>query len=316
MKIKINHIKNRSGTNHPSLQKVIRLSYDDYPIKSLPDDYIIWVLDVLQTGYALINIGNAKKRDYRANIILEIIFVCILDGLKFTKSKDAKTSLISLAKFSGREFLPRELKDFGEKYTGLKAIKEYVEEDVFRDIEMALDNDLISKAESIGELDKKKKDLAKLHKGIQKRYIKTGGRKKDPFLGAILYKCYCAFDGKLNQTKNERIAQFVDVIYSNDFIGEKNVKDLVRRRLDYLLKPKGNETIDQKISVLENQWNSMSFLSNVDKDFLKELMNTLRCYYDLPPKSRTNSYVTNWYNLVIRRHEDATKEIQFRADHN
>ena len=278
MKIKINHINDRSGTYRPSLQKVIRLSYDDYPIKSLPDDYLIWVFDVLREGEALIKMGKPEKRDYRASIILNVIFVCILDGLKFTKSKDEKVALINLAKFGGREFLPGELKDFREKYSGLRAIKEYMEEDVFRDIEMALDNDLISKAESTGELDKKKKEIAKLHQGIQKRMVKTGGRRNDPFLNAILYKCYCAFEGNLNQIKNIKIAQFVDVIYSKDFICGKNIKDLVRRRLDYLLQPTLNKTIDQKITVLENQWNLMSHLTIEDQKFIKELMNTLKCY--------------------------------------
>ena len=278
MKIKINHITDHSGTNHPSLQKVIRLSYDDYPIKSLPDDYIIWVLDVLQTGYALINIGNAKKRDYRAGIILNVIFVCILDGLKFTKSKDEKVAIINLAKLNEGKLLPPELKDFGEKYSGLRALKDYMEKDTISNIELALDNDLISKAESTGELDEMKKEIAKRHKGIQKRFVKTGGRRKDPFLDAILYRCHCAFEGNLNQTKNERIAQFVDVIYSNDFIGEKNIKDLVRRRLDYLLQPTVNKSIDQKITVLDNQWNLMSHLTIEDQNFIKGLMNTLQCY--------------------------------------
>ena len=124
MKIKINHITDQSDAHTPRLHKLARLDYNEYQIDTLPEDYINWVYDLLIKGEALIKLGKDEKRDYRASIIIEIMYVCILDALTFTKSKDEKVELIKLAKLNKSKFLPKELKHFGEKYSGLWTVRD------------------------------------------------------------------------------------------------------------------------------------------------------------------------------------------------
>ena len=124
MKIKINHITDQSDAHTPRLHKLARLDYNDYQIDTLPEDYINWVYDLLIKGEALIKLGKDEKKDYRASIIIESMYVCILDALTFTKSKDEKVELIKLAKLNKSKFLPKELKHFGEKYSGLWTVRD------------------------------------------------------------------------------------------------------------------------------------------------------------------------------------------------
>lgn len=256
-------------------KKKRRLNYDEYKIDTLPVEFLSWVDDVIKDGYSFLNFWPSEIRESKARIIFEIVFVSIIDTLPFTKLKDTKVTLINLAKINEGKLLPKELTEFGEKYSALKELKsleDYIHEETITGIERTLDKDLISKAESTGKFAELEERLVKMFKGIRKRRVKTKGHPRDPLLNGILYRCYCAFDGKLDQRKNIRIAEFVDVICSYDFIAKKDIKSLVRRRLDYIIEPGENETIDQRISFLDNQWRSVSKLTNEDLDFLKELI--------------------------------------------
>lgn len=260
-------------------KKVRRLNYDEYKIDTLPVEFLYWVDDVIKDGYSFLNFWPSENRESKARIIFEIVFVSIIDTLPFTKLKDTKVVLKNMAKLNEGKMLPKELQEFGEKYSALKALKsleDYIEDETVKDIKRTLDDDLFSKADSLGKLVEVEERLVKLYTGIRKRRKKTGGHRTDPLLNAILYRCYCAFDGKLDQRKNIRIAEFVDVICSYEFIGKREIKDLVRQRLSSLLKPSNKKSRDQKISDLEKDWRSFSNFSNEDFDFLKELVNRPR----------------------------------------
>ena len=252
-----------------------RINYFDYDANELPIEFIMWVDDVIKKGSALAGYGSEKKFEYRAKIFDEIIMVCIRNLLPWTNLKDSKIALLNLASMVGGKLLPNELNEFKQKYhvlSGLNVLIPYIDTKSISNIKRALDNDLIAKAISTGYLIKIDERLQKFYKGHRKVFVKTGGRPKIPFLNAILFKCTCAFDRKLNKIMCERIAQFVNVIYLYDIVGGEEPDNLVKLRIKSILKPGKNETKEQKFSKLEKKWRKISMMSKEDLKKLPKII--------------------------------------------
>ena len=244
-----------------------RINYFDYDAKDLPKEFLLWIDNVIKNGEDLVGYGSETKYEYRAKIFDEIIMVCIRNLLPWTKLKNAKIVLLNLASMVGGKLLPNELKEFKEKYyvlNRLNVLIPYINSESILNIKMALDNDLIAKAISIGYLTELDERLQNFYKGHRKVYLKTGGRPYIPLLNAILFKCYCAFDGHLDGITCGRIAKFVNVIFLSDIVVGKEPDNLINLRIVSILKPGQNETKEQKISKLEQKWRKVSMMTSED----------------------------------------------------
>lgn len=211
-----------------------RINYDEFQVDTLPVEFLNWVDDVIKKGELLVRYSSDKNYERRVKIFDEIIMVCIRNLLPWTNLKDSKIALLNLASMVGGKLLPNELKEFKEKYyvlSRLDVLIPYINTESILNIKMALDNDLIAKAISIGYLTEIDERLQNFYKGHRKVFLKTGGHPKIPFLNAILIKCNCAFDNKINKITGERIAQFVNAIFLYDIVGGKEPDNLIKLRI-------------------------------------------------------------------------------------
>ena len=300
-------------------KKPIRTNYFDFNANDLPKEFLLWIDNVIEKGEKLVRYGSESKYEYRAKIFDEIIFICIRELLPWTKLNNAKIALLNLASMAGGKLLPSELMEFKEKYNvlkGLNALNPYIDNELISDIKSALDIDLISKAKSTGYLNEMEERLKIFYKGHRQVFLKTRGRSYIPFLNAILFKCYCAFDGLLDGVTYGRIAQFVNVIFLDDIVGGKEPGNLINLRIVSILKPGKNETKEQKISKLEQKWRKISKMSKEDLEKLKYGFRAFfqdHGYYptsDLDSKPKDIIIPTDWNKYQFPSHEIMWKYVK------
>lgn len=225
-------------------------------MSELPKEFTFWLVNVISKAENLINRG-LKKRERRSKIIYEIVFVCIKAIGFWLKIKDAGTTLINLAEISGGNLLPTELENFREHYHALKILKKDLDEKTYFNIKKKLDNDFLSAPESKDYIKEMNERIVNLHKRVKKKKVDTGGHPKYPLRDIILFKCDSAFDHKCSQIVCERIALFINAIFSDETFDVKKANDSVRHAIEYIIDNAEGETIEEKHSYLEKEWDNL-----------------------------------------------------------
>ena len=225
-------------------------------MSELPKEFTFWLVNVISKAENLINRG-LKKRERRSKIIYEIVFVCIKAIGSWLKINDAGTTLINLAEISGGNLLPTELENFRERYHALKILKKDLDEKTYFNIKTNLDNDFLSSPESQDYIKKMNKRIYNLHKRVKKRKVDTGGAPNYPLRNNILFKCDSAFGHNCSPIVHERIALFVNAIFSDEGFDVQNANESVRHAIEYIIDNAEGETIEGKQSYLEKEWDNL-----------------------------------------------------------
>ena len=223
-------------------------------MSELTIEFTSWLDDIISKASDLIDFGSPKKREYRKKIIYLIVYVCIKEIILWLDLKDAKTALIKIADINNGELLPEGQESIRKRYEALNILKNDLGEKGFYKIKQIIDHDLISAPESqifIKAIDRR---MNILRSTVIRNKVKTGGAPKDPLFNSILYMCDRAFEHNCDQIIHEKIALFVNAIFSNDSSYKKKTRGAVRGAIKYIINNAEGESKEEKYSSLEKEW--------------------------------------------------------------
>ena len=223
--------------------------------KTIYKDFNVWLSSVDQKAIELIDIGPDDTREYRSDIIFEIVIRATSESLHYSHMGDnakeiAKKALFKSVLMSEGRSIPKEIRRMSESYKTLAKLKNNISEKLANNITIELEQKWLKDPDV-------KSYLKKLEKGIHDLFIGVGGyktrgpyRPADLLVNGILYKCHLAFKKKNYYSKNIKIAEFINTLCNREVFPSKSGGDLVRKRIDYLFRTKSEKS-------MEKQWNEI-----------------------------------------------------------
>lgn len=210
-----------------------------------------WLTSVNQKALELIDIGPKQTREYRADIIFEIVGRAISESLHYSRMGDNAKEIASKALFKsvlmndGRS-IPKEIRRMSESYKSLAKLKNNISEKLANNITVELEEKWLKDPDVKSFLKKLEKDIHDLFIGVGEYKTRGPHRPADLLLNGVLYKCHLAFKKKNYYSKNIQIAEFINTLYNREVFPSKTGGDLVRKRINYLFKTKSEESMEKQ----------------------------------------------------------------------
>ena len=214
-------------------------------------DFNDWLTSVDEKAIELIAIGPEKTREYRADIIFEIVGRAISEALHYSHMSDnaqeiSKKALLKSVLMSEGRLIPKEIRKMSDSYKTLAIMKNNISEKLTNNITMELEVKWLKDPDVKSFLKKLEKDIHDLFIGVGKYKTRGPHRPADLLLNGVLYKCHLAFKKENYYSKNIKIAEFINTLYNREVFPSKTGGDLVRKRINYLFKTKSEESMKKQ----------------------------------------------------------------------
>ena len=219
--------------------------------KTIYKDCNDWLASVDQKTFELIDIGPKQTREYRADIIYEIVIRATSESLSHSNTSDnakeiAKKALFKSVLVSEGRSIPKEIRRMSESYKTLAKLKNNISEKLTNNITMELEEKWLKDPDVKSFLKKLEKDIHDLFIGVGGYKTRGPYRPADLLVNGILYKCHLAFKKKNYYSKNIKIAEFINTLCDREVFPSKSGGDLVRKRIDYLFRTKSEKSMEEQ----------------------------------------------------------------------
>ena len=214
-------------------------------------DFNDWLMSVDEKAIELIAIGPEETREYRGDVIFEIVLRATSESMHYSLTSDdareiAEKSLFKNALLSRGELIPEEIGKLSESYRLLSSIKEYLSEKLTKELTKELKRKWLKDRDVKKYLKQLENEIQALFIGIGEYRTKKPHRPSDLLLNGILYKCHVAFERKSFYSRNNKIAEFINILYNKEIFSSKSGADLVRKRINYLFRTKSEKSMEKQ----------------------------------------------------------------------
>ena len=219
--------------------------------KTKHKDFNDWLSSVDQKAIELIDIGPDDTRDYRSDIIFEIVLKATCESLHYSHMSDnvkaiARKALFKSVLMSEGRLIPKEIRKMSESYRTLAKLKNYISEKLASIITVELEEKWLKDPFIKSYLKMLEKDIHDLFIGVGEYKTRGPHRPADLLLNGVLYKCHLAFKKENYYSKNIKIAEFINTLYNREVFPSKSGADLVRKRIDYLFRTKSEKSMEKQ----------------------------------------------------------------------
>ena len=199
----------------------------------------------------LIAIGPEETREYRGDIIFEIVLRATSESIHYSHTSDnakeiAEKTLFKNVLLSSGNLIPKEIGKLSEAYRLLSSIKEYLSEKLTEEITKELRGRWLEDKDVKKYLKQLEKEIHTLFTGVGEYKTRGPHRPADLLLNGVLYKCHLAFKKENYYSKNIKIAEFINTLYNREIFPSKSGADLVRKRIDYLFRTKSEKSMEKQ----------------------------------------------------------------------
>ena len=158
----------------------------------------------------LIAIGPEETREYRGDIIFEIVLRATSESIHYSHTSDnakeiAEKTLFKNVLLSSGNLIPKEIGKLSEAYRLLSSIKEYLSEKLTEEITKELRGRWLEDKDVKKYLKQLEKEIHTLFTGVGEYKTRGPHRPADLLLNGVLYKCHLAFKKKNYYSKNVKI---------------------------------------------------------------------------------------------------------------
>ena len=219
--------------------------------KSIFTDFNDWLMSVDEKAIELIAIGPEETREYRGDVIFEIVLRATSESMHYSLTSDdareiAEKSLFKNALLSRGELIPEEIGKLSESYRLLSSIKEYLSDKLTKEITKELKHKWLKDRDVKKYLKKLEKIIHLLFIGVEEYKTKEPHRPSDLLLNGILFRCHVAFERKSFYSRNNKIAEFINILYNKEIFPSKSGAELVRKRINYLFRTKSEARMQKQ----------------------------------------------------------------------